>query len=114
MDEAYDAYDLRQLRSTAAWAARRIGGKKSVDLLRRSVKRREGDDMNVLVYLAILDGKNALPELTAYRFARVRDLEWQRGKEQERIDWMRRELSAGRSLSSLDLPPEEIELGRWW
>jgi len=78
------------------------------------VKRREGRDMNVLVYLAILDGINALPELTAYRFTRLRDLEWPRGEEQERSDWIRRELSAGHPLSSLDLPPEEIELGRWW
>jgi hypothetical protein len=70
--------------------------------------------MNVLIYLAVLDGNNALPELTAYRFTRLRDLEWQRAREQERIDWMRRELSAGRPLSSLDLPPEEIELGHWW
>jgi HEAT repeat protein len=114
MDETYDAHDVRQLRSTAAWAARLIGGKESIDLLRRSVKRREGRDINVLVYLAILDGINALPELTAYRFTRLRDLEWTRGEEQERCDWIRRELSAGRPLSSLDLPPEEIELGRWW
>ena len=114
MEEAYDSHDARQLRGTAAWAARLIGGKESIDLLRRSVKRREGRDMNVLVYLAILDGINALPEVTAYRFTRLRDLEWPRGEEQERCDWIRRELSAGRPLSSLDLPPEEIELGRWW
>jgi HEAT repeat protein len=114
LDETYDAHDVRQLRDTAAWAARRIGGQESIDLLRRSVKRREGRDVNVLVYLAVLDGPGALAELEAYRVSRFRDLDWFRGEEQERIDWMRRELSAGRSISSLDLPPEEINLGPWW
>jgi HEAT repeat protein len=110
---AHDGRDSRELREAAAWATRRIGGAGSVDLLRRSVKRRDGRDEKALVYLAVLDGKRALPELSAYRLSRLRDLEWMRGLEQERIDWMRRELSAGRSISSLDLTPEEIELGHW-
>jgi hypothetical protein len=113
MGEAFEDRDSRPLRDAAAWAARRIGGHPSIDLLRRSVIRRHGLDEKALIYLAVRDGNNALPELSAYRVSRLRDLQWMRGLEQERIDWIRRALSAGRSISALDRPPEEIELGRW-
>jgi HEAT repeat protein len=113
MDPEFDTYPTRRLRSTAAWAARRIGGKQAVDLLRRSVQRREGLDMDVLVYLAVLEGKDATSDLERYRISRLRDLWGQRGLEQARINVMLHALAQGHTLAFLDKPPSAIHLGQW-
>jgi HEAT repeat protein len=111
--EAFDAYSQRRLRSTAAWATRQIGGKKAIELLRRSVERRQGLDMDVLVYLAVLDGREAIPELRAYRTSRLLDLWWFRELEFKRTDRMVRALARRQGLTDLDRPPGEIHLGNW-
>ena len=113
VSEEFDTYAARKIRSTAGWSARRIGGKQAVDVLRRSVHRREGLDMDVLVYLAVLEGSDAAPDLERYHVSRLRDLWWQRGQEQERTQAMLHALAQGRTLAFLDRPPSEIHLGRW-
>jgi HEAT repeat protein len=113
LDPEYDARKLRHLRAMAAWAARRIGGPEMADLLGRSVERRQGLDIGVLTYLAQLRGREAVPVLQRYRVSRLRDIRFDRGYEVDRIDWLIRELRAGRSIASLDRPPDEIALGEW-
>ena len=74
--------------------------------LRRSAERREGQDIWVLVYLAILTGPDALPALHGYRAPRLGYFSQHRGVEMDRIDWITAELEAGRSIASLDKLPE--------
>ncbi len=114
LDPTFDAYERRNLRSMAAWVARRIGGDRMVDLLRRAAERREGRDCDVLVYLSILAGRNALPVLESYRWSRLRFFDWWFGPELARLEWMIAELEAGRSIGSLDRPPDEISVREGW
>jgi hypothetical protein len=44
------------------------------------------------------------------RVPRLRYLGSSRGIEDERLQWIRRELRAGRSISAVDVPPEQLEL----
>jgi len=113
MAPAFDAYEVRQWRSMAAWAALEIGGEQMSSTLRRSAERREGRDVDVLVYLAVLAGADALPTIRKYLIPRLGYLEWERGLEHERLGWIIRQLSEGDSIASLDRPPIEIALGRW-
>ena len=81
-----------------------------VEALKSSAVRRQGRDVNVLVYLAQLAPKEALPLLREVRVARLRWFDWERGKEQARLDWIARRLSAGLSVAALDLPPADLAL----
>jgi HEAT repeat protein len=107
----YDAHERLDQRRMAAWAAREIGGEPMVAALRRSAERREGQEIETLEYLAVLDGKGALPTLRAVRVPRLSYFEWDRGLEIDRLNWLIRELSAGRPIDVvLDRPPERIAL----
>ena len=77
-----------------------------VEALRSSAERRQGRDGLVVVYYAVLAGKDALPLLKQLRAPSLTWYEWNRGKELERLDFMVRRLEAGLSLSSLDQAPE--------
>jgi HEAT repeat protein len=107
---AFDGVRYMPLREMAAWAAKRYGGDEMVALLRLAVERQEGRDAKVLIYLALLDGRATLPVLERWRIPRMRYLRWGRGLEQEKLDWVARELVAGRSLDSVDQPPERLNL----
>ncbi len=109
LDDAFDAHPRRPLRNMAAWAARQIGGARMVDALKRCAERREGRDMDVLVYLGVLAGPDSLPTLRSVRVVRLRHFELTRGLEEKRLDWMIRELSAGRPIRSLDDTPDRLE-----
>ncbi len=108
LDPSFDDREKARLRDMAAWAARRIGGERLADALRRSAERREGQDISVLTYLAVLEGKAAIPVLRSVRAPRLRMFTWLRGAEQERLDWILRRLALGRGIPSLDRPPDEI------
>jgi hypothetical protein len=111
MDPAFDAFEKTRLRTMAAWAARQIGGEPMSTALRRSAERREGQELETLEYLALLDGKAALPTLRASRVPRLRVYEWFHGKEMDRLDWMIREIAVGRPIDvEVDHPPEAIDL----
>src|SRR6185503_10434700 len=71
-DPAFDAFERQPARAMAAWAARQIGGEAMAASLRRSAERREGLDFETLEYLAVLEGKAALPTLRAVRVPRLR------------------------------------------
>jgi HEAT repeat protein len=107
-DSAYDVTGKARVRSMAAYAARRLGGPRMVDALRNSAERREGQDTDVLTYLALSAGRDAMPTLRAVRVPRLRHPSGGRGLEQERLDWILRELAIGRSIKSLDLAPEQL------
>jgi HEAT repeat protein len=107
---AFDGVRYLSLREMAAWAATRYGGDDMTALLRQAVERQEGRDAKVLIYLALLDGRGALPVLERWRIPRMRYLRWGRGLEQEKLDWLARELRAGRPLDSVDQPPERLNL----
>ena len=81
-----------------------------IDALRKSVERREGQDIDVPTYLAVAAGSDALPILKAVRIPRLRHPSTDRGREQVRLDWLIRELAGGRSLKSLDQSPERIHV----
>ncbi len=105
LDPEYDAHDRQDLRSTAAWAARNAAGPSMALALRRSAERRHGQDIWVLVYLAVLTGPDSLPVLHGYRGPRLGYFSERRGFEMDRLDWIIAELEAGRSIASLDKPP---------
>lgn len=108
IEPGFDAWETIPLRNMAAWAASQLGGEKMAAALKRSAERRQGQDVYVLVYLATLTGRDALPTLAAWRVPRIRYFHYTRGREMERLDWMIRELQAGRSVESLNRPPDEI------
>lgn len=85
-------------------------GPRMVDALRRAALRRDGRELQVLVSLAVVSGRDALPLLDTLRPLRMRRYDFRRGAELERLDWVRRELRAGRSVESLARPPDEIAL----
>jgi HEAT repeat protein len=111
LGEAFDHPHEAELRATAAWAARRLGGDAMWQLLARAARRREGRDPKVLVYAALLGGpERGVPLLAELRRPRMRYLGWPRGQEQERLDWLARRLAGGRSVRSTDVPPESLNL----
>jgi HEAT repeat protein len=105
----FDVYERTALRDLAAWNARRIGGEAMRDLLERSVVRRDGRDTRPLVYFAVLTGADALPFLDRYRTQRMHYITWKRGDEMDKLDWVRRQLAHGRSIASVDRPPQELK-----
>ena len=107
-EPVYDVTGKARLRSMAAYAARRLGGPRMVEALRKSAERRVGQDSDVLTYLALSAGRDAMPTLRAVRVPRLRHPSGGRGIEQERLDWIIRELTIGRSIKSLDSTPEQL------
>jgi HEAT repeat protein len=106
----FDGYERSYLRSEAAWSARRIGGDRMFNALKASAERRQGRDAEVLIYLAVLGGDKALAILREYRMPRMVYLGLERGEELETIDWIIDQLEHGRSIASLDLPPDSLLL----
>lgn len=107
-DAAWDDESRAPVRAMAAWSARRLGGGAMIDALRRSAERRRGQDGATLVYLAQLGGEPTLPTLRAVRHERLARFDWARGHEQNQLDWLLREMAAGRSIRKLDVPPEKL------
>ena len=110
VDPAFDPADRSELRDMAAWSARRIGGAAMLGSLREAVARRAGRDGRPFIYLALLGGASTIPDIDRLRVPRLRYLGSSRGVEDERLQWIRRELRAGRSISAVDVPPERLEL----
>jgi HEAT repeat protein len=107
-DPAYDAWDLRDARTAAAYAARRLGGDRMVKALRQSALRRDGRDWATLVYLAVLDKGAALPTLRTLRVRRLRYPEVLFGHQEVEIDGIISDLSAGRDLKRFDVLPDAL------
>ncbi|HEX5044528.1 MAG TPA: HEAT repeat domain-containing protein [Candidatus Polarisedimenticolaceae bacterium] len=107
-EAAYDPLALRPLRDGAAYGARLLGGPRMVEALRVSVERRQGRDGLVLVYYALLAGKDAVPLLRQVRAPSLTWYEWNRGKDLERLDYMLRRLEAGLPITTLDEAPEYL------
>lgn len=112
-EDSFDDLQKAPVRAMAAWLARRVGGERMRAALRRSAARREGQDIYVLTYLAVVEGPEALPLLRSVRGPRLRWFTWMRGAEQDRLDWILRRLELGQSLAALDRPPDEIGLEAW-
>ncbi|HXV76736.1 MAG TPA: HEAT repeat domain-containing protein, partial [Candidatus Polarisedimenticolaceae bacterium] len=91
----FDDYRRAELREMAAWSARRLG---MYDTLVAAVERRRGRDFLPLVYAAVLGGERALELLGRYRIERLDYIGEDHGVELTKIDWMRIELSHGRSI----------------
>ena len=107
-DPAYDAWELRDARAAAAWAARRLGGDRMVRALRLSAVRRDGRDWATLVYLAILDKGASLPTLKTLRVRRLRYPESNFGRQEEQIDRIISGLVAGHEPKRFDVPPKAL------
>jgi HEAT repeat protein len=108
VDPEFDPAAQLPLREMAAWSARRLGGARMLEALRASAERRDGREAKVLIYLAVLGGKQALPVLASTRVPRMRYLKWTRGKEQARLDAVARDVAAGFPLDYVDVPPSRI------
>lgn len=106
--EEFDPVRQLPLREMAAWSARRLGGQRMLEALKTAVERRNGREAKVMIYLALLGGREALPTLAAYRARRMQYLKWTRGLEQEQLDLLARDIAAGRSVSELDVAPAKI------
>ncbi len=76
--------------------------------LEAAATRRNGRDVRVLVYAALVGGQRTLPLLESLRKPRMRYLGWQRGVEQERLDWIATRLKRGHVLRRVDVPPEKL------
>jgi hypothetical protein len=76
--------------------------------LRQAVERRGGRDAKVLVYLALLARKDALPVLERYRVSRLRYMRWKGGTEMEQLDRVSRWIAGDWSLQTVDLPPSRL------
>jgi HEAT repeat protein len=97
-------------REWAAWAASRIGGRKMFELLTRAVESRNGRDSKVTAYAALAGGEQAIPLLRAYRAIQMQYVGWNRGRAQERLNWVLGQLERGRAIDVLDLPPPRLSL----
>ena len=64
---------------------------------------------SAVIYLALVTGADSVPVLERYRTQRMQYITWERGDEMKKLDWIRRQLSLGRSLAPVDLPPQELE-----
>ena len=107
-DPTYDASEFQGTRSAAAWAARRLGGKRMSRALRESALRRDGRDWASLVYLAILEKRAAVETLKSLRARRLRYPEARFGHEAKQLDSILADLAGDRSLARFDLPPERL------
>jgi HEAT repeat protein len=100
------------LREMAAWSARRLGGEDMARALRESARRRTGEDVFTLIYLAQLEGRDAIPLLEDLRITRMRHPRWTLSDEMELLDKLVRELRAGRTIEAFDVAPEEMRFNR--
>ena len=107
-DPAYDAWELREARAAAAWAARRLGGDRMVRALRLSAVRRDGRDWATLVYLAVLDKGASLPTLKTLHVRRLRYPEAPYGRQEDQIDHIISNLAAGHESRRFDVPPTAL------
>ena len=80
----------------AAWSARKLGGLRMTDALIASADRRSGRDPYTLFYLAVLTEADALPVIARHRVPRMLYLKWTRASELEYLDYISRQLNAGR------------------
>jgi HEAT repeat protein len=104
-DTTYDAWELREVRAAAAYAARRIGNDGMARALRASAVRRDGRDWATLVYLAVLDKAAAVPTLKTLRVRRLRYPDSPFGHQEWLLDGIISDLAAGREIKQFDVPP---------
>ena len=78
------------------------------ELLQAAAVRRNGRDARVLIYAALVGGQRSVPLLESLRKPRMRYLGWQKGVEQQRLDWLATRLKNGGALAAIDLPPEKL------
>jgi hypothetical protein len=107
-DPVYDVWAQNETRAAAAWAARRLGGKRMAQALRESAVRRDGRDWATLVYLAILERGAAVETLKVLRSRRLRYPEPLFGGEEPQLNVIIEDLTGGRTLARFDLPPERL------
>ena len=108
VDPTYDAFDLRDARAAAAWAARRLGGTRMIHALRDSAVRRDGREIATIIYWAIADPGNAFEPIRTLRARRMRYPEPTYGREDEHVGEILRELARGRAPRRFDVPPERL------
>ena len=110
VDPAFDPAEHAELRDMAAWAALQIAGEPMLGALREAVIRRDGRDGRPFLYYAVLAGTGAIADIDRLRVPRLRYLGSTRGVEDEQLQWAKRELRTGRSISALNVPPERLGL----
>jgi hypothetical protein len=108
LSEDYDRLDGLRRREMAGWGARRLGGPDMLEALRSCVERRQGREARVMIYLAVLARETALPTLDRFRKPRWRFTDVDVGEEQQKLDWVAREIRLGRPLDAVDLPPGRL------
>lgn len=108
LDPEFDGWARARMRGMAAWAARRIGGEAMFDLLVQAADRRGGLNGAVMIYLGVLGGQKALPVLARNRRPPLHALGWKIGRQLDAVDRLAQRIRLGRSLETLDVPPEEL------
>jgi HEAT repeat protein len=107
-EPVYDAWELHDARTAAAYAARRLGGTRMSDALRASAVRRDGRDWATLVYLAVLEKGAALDTLKTLKVRRMRYPESPRGKEDVKLSGIIADLSSGHAPVKFDVTPDGL------
>ncbi len=77
----YQLPELYAVRKAAAWAARRLGGERMSEALRRSIELRHGRDIHPIIYYTLLEGRDSLPLLEKFIASRMRFAAVTRGNE---------------------------------
>lgn len=105
----YQHPDLYSMRDTAAWAARRLGGERMRNALRRSIETRHGRDVRPIIYYALLSGKEAIPLIEKWLAPRMRFSAITRGNEYQHLRELLTTLSLDHALDDTDRPPRELK-----
>jgi hypothetical protein len=104
-DPAFDAFELRDARAAAGYAARRLGGERMVKALRASAIRRDGRDFATLAYLAVLEKGPAADTLRTLRVRRLRYPEAYTGDEDPKLEAALADLASGSAMAGFDVLP---------
>jgi len=107
-EPVYDAWELREARVAAAYAARRLGGTRMANALRASAVRRDGRDWATLVYWAVLEKGAAVETLKTLQARRMRYPESRFGAEDVQLAGIIADLSSGHVPAKFDVTPDEL------
>ena len=105
-DPEFDAPRHRQTRAAAAWSVHHLGLPELWERLVASIRRRQGQDTEVLIYAAQAGGMKAVPLIEQYRMYRLRRYAPDRGKAVKKLDEITRRLQQGLSIAKWGVEPE--------
>jgi HEAT repeat protein len=106
-DELYDVPSLRKARLCAAWSLARCGaGEAAVEALETMARRGGQETVAALVAIAVIRGEESLDDLYLFKRNILRRATPEAVSAHESVNWVIRQVRAGRPLDRLDRPPK--------